>query len=367
MKVDFADLNYQYYTIKKKIDKNLKSVIGSSSFIGGSFLKKFEKEFSIYCNIKYCIGVGNGTDALEIAIESLNLPHGSEIIVPTNTFIATAEAVVRSGKKIVFAEVNYNNNLLNVNKIENKISKKTSAIIPVHLFGQSCDMLKILEIAKKYQLKVIEDCSQSHGAYFKGKHVGTMGDIGTFSFYPGKNLGGFGDGGGIITNNFKLNNICRRISNHGRLQKFDHKIIGRNSRLDNLNASILIEKLRLLNKWIKMRNINARLYNDNLDSKYIDLPQLNKDCYHSYHLYVIKVNKRNLVRQLLKQKGIATGIHYPESLNKNKIFNINNKKSFKISNILSKKILSLPIYESISKKKILYVCRVLNEIVKEHH
>ena len=245
MKIDFSDLNYQYKILKKQIDKNLGEVIENSSFIGGSFIKKFEYSFSKFCESKYCLGVGNGTDAIEIAIQALNLPKNSEIIVPANTFIATAEAVIRSGNKVIFADVNYSNHLIDTQKLEKKITKRTSAIIPVHLYGQSCDMENLIKLIKKYKLKLIEDCSQAHGAMYKKKHVGTFGDFGTFSFYPGKNLGGFGDGGCIITNNNKLYLKCKRIANHGRLKKFDHNLVGRNSRLDNLQASILLEKIKI--------------------------------------------------------------------------------------------------------------------------
>ncbi len=364
MKVEFADLNFQYKIIQKNYKKNFLRIISDSSFIGGFYLDQFEKKFAEFCNIKYCLGVGNGTDALEIAIQSLNLPKNSEIIIPANTFIATAEAVIRSGHRVCFADVHYDNSLIDESKIENCINKKTSAIIPVHLYGQSCEMKKIIQIAKKNNLKVIEDCSQAHGALFMNKHVGTFGDIGTFSFYPGKNLGGFGDGGAIISNNFQIIKKCKRISNHGRLKKFDHLMIGRNSRLDNLQAAVLIEKIKHLPDWIESRNFNASLYNKFLDLKYIELPVLRSNRNHTYHLYVIKLKKRNLVKKLLQKAGISSGIHYPNSLDQNKIFNKVNKNPAVISNYLSKKILSLPVHESLSKNKLIYTCNVLNKIVR---
>lgn len=364
MKVNFADLNYQYKVLKKKIDNNLKKIFYKSAFIGGSFVTKLEKDFSQYCNVKYCIGVGNGTDAIEIAIQSLNLKKNSEIIIPANTFIATAEAVIRSGHRVKFIDVHYKNNLLDEEKLDKIINKNTSCIIPVHLFGQSCEMQKIMKIAKKNNLKVIEDCSQAHGSLYKKKHVGTFGDLGTFSFYPGKNLGGFGDGGAIITNKKQLFIKCKRISNHGRLKKFDHKIMGRNSRLDNIQAAIIIEKLKVLNKWISQRNKNANIYNNTLDLKYIDIPEINSFCYHSYHLYVVKINHRDKVRDLLRKKGISTGIHYPQSLNDIKIFS-KNKQKIICSTLLSKKIISLPIHESLRSKDIKFVSNTLNKIVRD--
>ena len=364
MKIKFANLHYQYLVLKKKIDNNLTDIINKSSFIGGEFIDKFEINFARFCKVQYCVGVGNGTDAIEIAIQALNLPKNSEIIIPANTFIATAEAVIRSGHKVTFADVHYKNNLIDENKLEKNINKNTSCIIPVHLYGHACNMKDIMRLARKHKLKIIEDCSQAHGSTYENKHVGTFGNIGTFSFYPGKNLGGFGDGGAIITNNLNLFNKCRRISNHGRLKKFDHKLLGRNSRLDNIQAGILIEKLKLLNQWIKKRNFNASLYFKLLDPNFIDLPKVESNCYHSYHLFVVKINQRDKVRKLLLEKGISTGIHYPESLNKNKIFK-NSRNNIISSNILSKKIISLPIHESLTKKEILYVSKTINSIVRE--
>ena len=364
MKVKFSDLNYQYKVLKKKIDKNLKKVFDNSAFIGGSFVSKLEEDFSRYCNVKFCVGVGNGTDAIEIAIQSLNLPKNSEIIIPANTFIATAEAIVRSGHKLKFIDVHYKNNLLDENKLEKIINKNTSCIIPVHLFGQSCDMNEIMKIAKKYKLKVIEDCSQAHGSMFQNKHVGTFGDLGTFSFYPGKNLGGFGDGGAIITNRYNLFIKCKRISNHGRLKKFDHNILGRNSRLDNIQAAVLIEKLKLLNEWISKRNKNANIYNNTLDLNYIGIPEVGSACYHSYHLYVIKIDQRDRVRELLRKKGISTGIHYPQSLNDIEIFK-KNKQKITCSSLLAKKIISLPIHESLKSKDVKFVSNELNKILRD--
>ena len=232
--IKFADLNYQIKNIEKEIFKSIKSTIKKSAFIGGENISKFENRFKKIHNIKYCLGVANGTDALEIAIESLNLKKNSEVLLPVNTWISTAEAVIKNNLKLKFVDIDKNTFLISTEDIKKKITKNTSAIIPVHLYGQSCDMDEILTIARKNKLKVIEDCAQAHLAEYKSKKVGTFGDVSCFSFFPGKNLGAMGDAGAIITNSKKIHTKCKMIANHGGLKKNSHVIIGRNSRLDNL-------------------------------------------------------------------------------------------------------------------------------------
>ena len=242
--VKFLDLHKQYIAIKNDIDTAIHSVITDSAFIGGKYIKKFEEEFASYQDAKYCIGVGNGTDALEIAIKSLNLPKFSEIIVPANSFIASAEAVSNSGHKIIFCDANSDDYTINLKDIEERITPNTSAIIAVHLYGHPCNMDPLLELANKYDLKIIEDCAQAHGAEYKGVRVGAIGDIGCFSFYPGKNLGAYGDAGAIVTNNRELYFKCQMISNHGRIDKYDHLLEGRTSSLDCRGILKTISKCR---------------------------------------------------------------------------------------------------------------------------
>ena len=230
--VKFLDLKSQYDSIKDEIDEAIKNVISETAFIGGKYVEQFEKEFAEFCQAKYCQGVANGTDALEIVIEALDLPKGSEIIVPANSFIASSESVTRSGHKVVFCDCDESNYTISIPSLKSKITPNTKAIIAVHLYGHPCDMDEILAIAKEHNLKVIEDCAQSHGAEYKGKRVGAIGDAGTFSFYPGKNLGAYGDGGAIVTNDKELATKCKMIANHGRIEKYNHEFEGRNSRLD---------------------------------------------------------------------------------------------------------------------------------------
>ena len=315
-KYKFLDLSVQYKTIKDEIDFVIDEIITTSSFVGGPHLKKFEDNFAKFTNTSHCIGVGNGTDALEIAIESLNLPANSEIIVPSNSFIASSEAVTRSGHKIVFADVDSSTYNINISTIKNLITASTKAIIVVHLYGLPAPMHSILELCGKYNLKIIEDCAQAHGSYINNQHVGSFGDIAAFSFYPGKNLGAYGDGGAIITNNEHLASRCRLIANHGRFAKYDHEIEGRNSRLDTLQAAILDIKLIHLPQWIIQRNKNARIYLDILDScQDLVLPILSTpEIQHSFHLFVVRLAERNKLMEFLAQKGIPTGIHYPTAL-----------------------------------------------------
>ena len=260
--IKFLDLKDQYIGIQTEIDNVIKKIINESAFIGGKYSKKFEEEFAIYQEAKYCVGVGNGTDGLEIVLEALNLTKNSEIIVPANSFISTAEAVTRTGHKVVFCDCNKDNYTISIPSLKSKITPNTKAIMAVHLYGHPCDMDEILDIAKLNDLKVIEDCAQAHGAEYKGKKIGGIGDAGVFSFYPGKNLGAYGDGGAIITNNDQIAKKTRMIANHGRIEKYNHEFEGRNSRLDGIQAGILSVKLKYIDKWTEARINLAKYYLD---------------------------------------------------------------------------------------------------------
>lgn len=349
--IKFLDLQSQYFSIKENIDQIIHDVLEDATFIGGKYVQQFEKEFAEYQNTKYCIGVGNGTDALEIAIESLNLPKESEIIVPANSFIASAEAVTRNGHNVVFCDNDENNYTILIESLKSKITAKTKAIIAVHLYGHPCNMDEILKISREYDIKIIEDCAQAHGAEYKGKKVGGIGDIGIFSFYPGKNLGAYGDGGAIVTNNDQLAKKCRMIANHGRISKYNHEFEGRNSRLDAIQAAILSEKLKYLDQWTRKRIDIANYYLKELKTiEEIKLPKKESWAKQVYHLFVIKVENRDTLKQYLEEFKIQTGIHYPISLPKlkayrylnqfNENFNSNNNDSL---------ILSLPIGEHLTK------------------
>ena len=262
MKIPLVDLKAQYERIKDEIDAAIQEVIATSAFIGGPYVRAFEEAFARFCEVKHCIGVGNGTDALFIALKSLGIGVGDEVITAANSFIATSEAITATGAQVVFCDIDPKTYNIDVSQIEAKITPQTKAIIPVHLYGQPADMDPILELARRYGLKIIEDAAQAHGARYKGRRVGSLGDVACFSFYPGKNLGAYGDGGAIVTNDDELALKIRMFANHGRVDKYDHKIEGMNSRLDGLQAAILSVKLKYLEEWTESRRQLAYLYNE---------------------------------------------------------------------------------------------------------
>lgn len=364
--VNFLDLYSQYKAIKPEIDNAVHSVIFNSAYIGGEYVGKFEKEFASYQGTKHCVGVGNGTDALEIAIESLSLPANSEIIVPANSFVASSEAVTRAGHKVVFCDCDPVFLTVSIEDLKKRITKNTVAIMAVHLYGHSCDMDALLNIAEENNLKIIEDCAQAHGAQYKGQLVGGIGDIGTFSFYPGKNLGAYGDGGAITTNNDELALRCRKIANHGRTEKYSHEFEGRNSRLDGLQAAILSVKLKHLDEWTNQRIVVAEAYDEALnDCGDIELPQRNESVKHVYHLYVIRTSKRDELKKHLQDKGVQTGVHYPIALPKLSAYQYlgqNTKNFFACENDCH--LLSLPMGGHLTVDNIAFVANAINVFFK---
>lgn len=313
--VKFLDLNAQYQTIKAEVDAAIARTIADSAFIGGSDLPAFEQAFAAFQGAEHCIGVGNGTDAMEIVLEALDLPPQSEVLVPANTFIASAEAVTRAGHRVVFCEPDSRHYGIDVADAAARITPRTAAILCVHLYGQPCDMDGLRALADAHGLKIIEDAAQAHGAEYRGRRVGAIGDAGTFSFYPGKNLGAYGDGGAIVTNDAELAKRCRMIANHGRIDKYDHQFEGRNSRLDGLQAAILNVKLPHLDAWVDRRNAIARRYAEALSGvEGLILPVIGNDVRHAFHLFVVRCPWRDALQAHLKAAGIQTGIHYPIAL-----------------------------------------------------
>ena len=356
MMIPLVDLKAQYDSIKNEIDEAIQNVLNNTSFIMGEELKKFEEEFSKFCDVKYAIGVANGSDALILALRACGIGEGDEVITVPHTFISTTEAITHVGGKIIFVDIDSKTYTIDVSKIEEKINDRTKAIIPVHLYGQPADMDPIIRIAKKYNLKIIEDAAQAHGAEYKGKKVGSIGDVACFSFYPGKNLGAYGDAGMVVTNNEEIAEKIKLLRNHGRIiKKYEHEVEGYSSRLDNLQAAILMVKLRYLNKWNDMRRRNAKKYNELLNNiGEIIIPYEADYAKHVYHLYVIRTEGRDKLREELKQKGVATGIHYPIPLHLQPAYSYlgYNKGDFPISEECSQKILSLPMYAELSKEDI---------------
>lgn len=366
--VKFLDLEKQYQSIKNEVDDAIKKCIAKSQFIGGEPVKRFEADFASFLKVNHCIGVGNGTDALEIAIESLQLPPESEIIVPANSFVATSEAVTRSRHKVIFADIDPKTLSICPKSVKKLITKKTKALIVVHLYGNPAEMSKLKQIANQNSLYIIEDCAQAHGAEFNGVRVGSIGDIAAFSFYPGKNLGAYGDAGAIVTNNNELAEKCRLIANHGRYSKYDHLIEGRNSRLDSLQAAILTVKLPYLEDWINTRRILASEYLKQLsviENEDFILPYNPTESKHVFHLFVLQINNREkLINELIKN-DIPYGLHYPVSLPELKAYShLDQSSNTPIANDISKKVLSLPIGEHLNKKDILFVSKKIIEILR---
>lgn len=366
MQIPFVDLKSQYESIKDEINDAISTVISQTAFIGGSHVKNFEEAFAKFCNVKHCIGVANGTDAIFIALKSLGIGNGDEVITAANSFIATSEAITMTGAKVVFVDINPKTYNIDTNKIEEKIKPRTRAIIPVHLYGQPADMDPILSIAKKNNLKIIEDAAQAHGAIYKGKRIGSIGDIACFSFYPGKNLGAYGDGGGITTNSDDLALKARMIANHGRIDKYDHEIEGVNSRLDGLQSAILSVKLKHLPDWTEARRKNAYCYNKYLADTGLITPVEIENVTAVYHLYVVRVKKelRQKLQVHLQSKGISTGIHYPIALPNLKAYAYLNHsvKDFPEATKASQEIVSLPMFPELSESQIKYVTEAIREI-----
>lgn len=356
MKIEFVDLKAQYQSIKAEMDAAISDVLANSAFIGGIHHKNFERDFAAYVGARHCIGVGNGTDALYIAMKALGIGKGDEVITVANSFIATSEAITQTGARVVFVDCDEATYTMDPARAAAAITPRTKAIIPVHLYGQPADMFPILELAEKHRLHVIEDSAQAHGATYRGRKIGAIGTFATFSFFPGKNLGGYGDGGAIVSNDDKLAEWARKYANHGRLSKYDHEFEGVNSRLDGLQAAILGVKLRHLEAWTERRRAIAERYDQAL-SGLVSVPQRLPEARHVFHLYVIRVPQRDRVQASLAEKGVATGIHYPIPLPSLKAYAyLGHKESdFPVANRLKHEILSLPIHGSMRDDEVDYV------------
>lgn len=368
MKIPLVDLKIQYRNIKKQIDESIFSTIEESSFILGEKVKNFEEKFAQYLAVKDVIGVGNGTDALLLSLLALGFKSGDEVITTSFSFYATVEPMCLLNIKPVFVDINEETYNIDVNKIRKVITKKTKAIMPVHLYGQTCQMDKIVRLAKEYKLVIIEDACQAHGAKFNQQMVGSFGDLSCFSFFPGKNLGAYGDAGAVATNNQRLSSILRSLRNHGRKDKYLHKKIGLNSRLDGIQAAILAVKLKFLDQWNKKRQEIAKKYFSALKGvKGIILPKQSKDGKHVYHLFVIRVRNRDKIFATLKEKGVEVGIHYPLPLHLQPALKFlgYKKGDFPVSEKVSEEVLSLPIFPEITDEQVNYVISNLINAVKQ--
>ncbi|MBU0533521.1 MAG: DegT/DnrJ/EryC1/StrS family aminotransferase [Candidatus Omnitrophica bacterium] len=362
MTIPLTDLKKQYQSIKKEIDLAIEQVVTNTNFILGREVEEFEKEMANYLNTKFAIGVASGTDALVLAIRTLNISEGDEVITTPFTFIATTEAIIRAGAKPVFCDIDEETYNIDTNKIEEKITSKTKAILPVHLYGLSCEMDKILSLAQKYNLKVIEDAAQSFGSEYKDKKAGAIGDIGCFSFFPAKNLGAYGDGGMITTNDEQTIQKLKFLRNHGQTEQYHYTLHGFNSRLDTLQAAVLKIKLKYIEKWITMRLEKARLYNKLFLGSEIITPFIPAYSEHSFNYYTIRIKeKRDVVLTRLKENGIACAIYYPLCLHLQEVHNDLGYKigDFPVAEKIQTEVLSLPMYPELEKEEIEEIVKIV--------
>ena len=361
-RVPFLDLHSQIRPLRNELDAALKRVVDSCGFILGEDVKAFEQEFANYCGAAHCIGVDSGTSALHVILRALDIGPGDEVILPANTFIATAEAVSHAGARPVLVDVLEDTQLIDPEKIEAAITPKTRALIAVHLFGRTADMAPLTDITQRHGIHLIEDAAQGHGARYDGQRLGSFGIAAGFSFYPGKNLGAFGDGGAITTNDPDLDLRIRQLRDHGQQKKYDHVFVGLNARLDSMQAAVLRIKLPHLDSWNQSRQANAKKYNELLaGSEYQTPAPLAPQEDHVYHLYVVRHRQRQVVMQTLNDHQIGHGLHYPVPVHLTGAYAHlgYSSGSFPVAEKLAGEILSLPMFAELTAEQIDQVCEVL--------
>ena len=359
--IPFLDLSRELIPIKEELKTKMDEIMfKKTNFILGKELDTFEENFANYITTKHCIGVANGTDAIEIAVKSLDLSSDDEIITQANTYVATCFGVTNNNIKLKLVDIDKATYQMDLDQLEEKITEKTKVIIVVHLTGSCCNMDRLMSIVDKHDIILIEDCAQSHGAYYDEKRLGSYGLLSTHSFYPGKNLGAFGDGGAICTSEPHLYNKIMKIRNNGSIEKYVHEIFGRNSRLDTLQAAILDIKLKHMDKNNAKRRKNAELYCKLLqNTSEIQLPVIEYGCEPVYHLFVIRSYKRDELKTYLEQHGVATGIHYPISISKLKCYENYFEEEYPLAENNSQIILSLPMFPDLTEHEITRVCNAI--------
>jgi len=367
MNIPFLDLKVQYRQIEAELKPVLEDIMANGAFIGGPQVEAFEKEFAAFCGGGYCVGLNSGTDALRFALMAAGVGPGDEVITVPHTFIATTEAISQAGATPAFVDIDPATCCIDVNQIQRRITSKTRAIVPVHLYGQPADMDPISEIASKHHLAVIEDACQAHGALYKGHAAGSMGTAGCFSFYPGKNLGAFGDAGAVVTGDDRLAQTIRMLREHGQSRKYYHDMEGYTGRLDAIQAAVLRLKLKRLADWNRARRDNAALYTKLL----ADVPSITvvkeADFAQSvYHLYVILVDDRDGLQAFLAEKEVGTGLHYPLPLHLQKAYSSMGfkKGDFPVSECTAERLLSLPMYAELTTEQIEYVVDCIREYME---
>jgi dTDP-4-amino-4,6-dideoxygalactose transaminase len=367
MNVPFLDLKAQSVSVRDEIAAAIQEVVAKSAFAGGPFVEQFETDFASFCQCHHAVGVSSGTAALWVALSGLGIGPGDEVITVPNTFIATVEAISFSGAKPVFVDIDKATYTMDSALLESAITPHTKAIIPVHLFGQVAEMDSIMDIAEKYGLVVVEDACQAHGASYKGKAAGSIGNAGCFSFYPGKNLGAYGEAGAVVTNDAELAHKIRMLRDHGQASKYHHNVIGWNARMDGLQGAVLRTKLKYLRRWNEARRTNAQIYNELLDGiQDLALPYETDHTKHVYHLYAIRVQDRDELGTALREKGIHCGIHYPIPIHLTEAYQYLGleRGRFPIAEEHADQLLSLPMFPELNRAQIEHVA---NEIKLIRH
>jgi dTDP-4-amino-4,6-dideoxygalactose transaminase len=366
MKIPFLDLKAQYESIKDEINDVIQQVMDSCAFAGGQFVENFESKFAAFCYCEHAIGVGNGTEALWLALLALGVGPEDEVITVPNTFMATAEAISFCGARPVFVDIDVSTYNMSATGFEQAITARTKAVIPVHLFGQTADMDPIMEVARSFGLFVIEDASQAHGAEYKGRRAGSIGDAGCFSFYPGKNLGAYGEAGAVVTNDSELEKKIRILRDHGQYQKYHHNMIGWNARMDGLQGAVLDVKLKYLNEWTEKRRTNAKRYDELLNgTDGIVVPREADYAKHVYHVYAIRTNARDAMLERLAEKNIYCGIHYPVPVHLQKAYELLELPagSFPIAEKCASEFLSLPMFPELSREQIEHIVTEIRQFL----
>jgi dTDP-4-amino-4,6-dideoxygalactose transaminase len=362
VKIPLVDLATQSRQIKEDVLRRMSDVIDSARYILGEEVQQFEEQFAAYCQVEHCIGVGNGTEALQLSLRALDIGAGDEVITAGNSFAATPFAIAHAGAKPVFVDINPVDFNIDINLVEEAISERTKAIMPVHLYGQPARMTELREIADRYGLHLVEDSAQAHGAELDGRRCGSLGDIGCFSFYPGKNLGAFGDGGAVVTNDAKLADRLRLLRNYGQKIKNRHDMLGYNSRLDTLQACVLLSKMHYIEEWTEQRRQVAKWYREDLAGADLVLPEECEDVRHVYHLFVIQHERRDELMAHLAEYDVFCGIHYPNPLYLAEPFGDSVTIPFELPACTqsAKQILSLPMYPEMTRDQVSYVANAIH-------
>jgi dTDP-4-amino-4,6-dideoxygalactose transaminase len=364
--IPFVDLKTQYLSIKEEIDTAVLKVLDSTQFILGNEVVAFEKEFAAYCNTDYALALNTGTSALHLALLAAGIGAGDEVITTPFTFVATVAAICYAGATPVFVDIDPVSYTIDVTQIEQAITPRTKAILPVHLYGQPADMQPIMEIARRHGLTVIEDAAQAHRAEYKGQRVGSIGDIGCFSFYPGKNLGAYGEGGAIVTSNPEYARKIKMLRDWGQEERYHHVMKGYNYRMDGIQGAILRVKLRYLDQWTEARRTHAAQYDELLANSAVKTPAVMPYSHHVYHIYAIRANQREQLQQKLNEQGIQTGIHYPIPVHLQTGYADLGYKlgDFPNSELVAKEVLSLPMYAELSSGQVQTVATALQSVIE---